>query len=74
MNFYSHHVFFLIVNSVTETISKSIIALTAKEGAHIHDLLISSKDDPEWLEIIRKKEVRIIQRWLERYYSDVASN
>ncbi|GAU16128.1 hypothetical protein TSUD_340000, partial [Trifolium subterraneum] len=41
---------------VLKNISKSIIAIVAKEGAHHVDLRYSTKEDPKWLKDIRKQE------------------
>ncbi|GJN28270.1 hypothetical protein PR202_gb16375 [Eleusine coracana subsp. coracana] len=38
--------------------------------AHHVDLRFSNKDDPDWLKQVRRKETRIIARWLSQYYSD----
>ncbi|XP_010246130.1 PREDICTED: lysosomal Pro-X carboxypeptidase-like [Nelumbo nucifera] len=57
---------------VLESISKSIIAIVAKEGAHHVDLRFSTKEDPEWLRDVRKREVGIIRKWLSQYYNDLA--
>uniref|UniRef100_A0A0D9XP81 Uncharacterized protein n=1 Tax=Leersia perrieri TaxID=77586 RepID=A0A0D9XP81_9ORYZ len=57
---------------VLKSISKSIIALVEPEGAHHVDLRFSTKEDPEWLKNVRRKEMRIIADWLKEYYSDEA--
>lgn len=57
---------------VLKSLSKSIIAIVAKEGAHHADLRFSDKDDPEWLKDARKKEIQIISKWLEDYYLDLS--
>nr|GMC90393.1 lysosomal Pro-X carboxypeptidase-like [Ipomoea batatas] len=53
---------------VLENISKSIVAIVAKEGAHHVDLRFSTKEDPKWLKDVRRKEVEIIQKWISQYY------
>ncbi|KAK3119786.1 hypothetical protein QOZ80_9AG0675150 [Eleusine coracana subsp. coracana] len=55
---------------VLKSISDSIIALVEPQGAHHVDLRFSNKDDPDWLKQVRRKETRIIARWLSQYYSD----
>ncbi|PIA59206.1 hypothetical protein AQUCO_00400231v1 [Aquilegia coerulea] len=57
---------------VLKSISKSLIAIVAKDGAHHVDLRFSDKDDPEWLKDIRKKEIKIITKWLKEYYQDLS--
>ncbi|KAF6165822.1 hypothetical protein GIB67_012719 [Kingdonia uniflora] len=74
LNLFSPHYIVLIgymPDRVLQTISKSIIAIVAKEGAHHVDLRFSTKEDPKWLQNVRKKEIRIIQKWLSEYYSDL---
>ncbi|XP_019153541.1 PREDICTED: lysosomal Pro-X carboxypeptidase-like [Ipomoea nil] len=53
---------------VLENISKSIVAIVAKEGAHHVDLRFSTKEDPKWLKDVRRKEVKIIHKWISQYY------
>ncbi|XP_006663226.2 lysosomal Pro-X carboxypeptidase-like [Oryza brachyantha] len=57
---------------VLKSISKSIIALVEPEGGHHVDLRFSTKEDPEWLKKVRRKEMRIIADWLRQYYSEEA--
>ncbi|CAL0326723.1 unnamed protein product [Lupinus luteus] len=59
---------------VLENISKTIVAIVAKEGAHHVDLRFSNKEDPKWLKDIRKKEVKIIARWIKQYHEDLSFN
>lgn len=54
---------------VLENISKSIVAIVAKEGAHHVDLRYSTSEDPEWLREVRRTEVQIITDWLSKYYA-----
>ncbi|XP_074370677.1 uncharacterized protein LOC141711877 [Apium graveolens] len=56
---------------VLEDISKSIIAIVAKEGAHHVDLRYATREDPEWLKDIRSREIRIITQWLSQYYTSL---
>ncbi|KAK6147249.1 hypothetical protein DH2020_018161 [Rehmannia glutinosa] len=53
---------------VLKDISKSVIAIVAKEGAHHVDLRFSTSEDPGWLQDVRKREVNIISKWLSQYY------
>ncbi|KAL0374826.1 UNVERIFIED_CONTAM: Lysosomal Pro-X carboxypeptidase [Sesamum radiatum] len=57
---------------VLKDISKSLVAIVAKEGAHHVDLRFSTGEDPKWLEEVRKKEVGIISKWLSQYYRTLA--
>ncbi|KAK7267031.1 hypothetical protein RIF29_19695 [Crotalaria pallida] len=59
---------------VLKSISKSIVAIVAKEGAHHVDLRFSTKKDPKWLKDIRKHEVNIIASWIKQYHEDLKSN
>ncbi|CAL5194286.1 unnamed protein product [Lathyrus oleraceus] len=56
---------------VLKNISKTLIAIVAKEGAHHIDLRSSTKEDPEWLKDVRKQEVKIIATWISQYYQDL---
>ncbi|KAJ6853763.1 lysosomal Pro-X carboxypeptidase-like [Iris pallida] len=56
---------------VLKSISKSIIAIVAPEGAHHVDLRFATKDDPAWLQKVRRREMQIIQQWLDQYYNDL---
>ncbi|XP_057830215.2 uncharacterized protein LOC131041216 isoform X2 [Cryptomeria japonica] len=56
---------------VLEDINESIMAIIAKKGAHHVDLRFATMDDPKWLVQVRKKEIRIIKRWLMQYYKDL---
>ncbi|XP_057954430.1 uncharacterized protein LOC131148611 [Malania oleifera] len=56
---------------VLKNISKSIIAIVAKEGAHHVDLRFSTKEDPKWLQDVRKQEISLIAKWLSKYYDDL---
>ncbi|KAL8039797.1 hypothetical protein ABFX02_10G059500 [Erythranthe guttata] len=57
---------------VLKDISKSVVAIVAKEGAHHVDLRFSTREDPEWLRDVRKREVHIISNWLSQYYHTLA--
>ncbi|XP_024019690.1 lysosomal Pro-X carboxypeptidase [Morus notabilis] len=57
---------------VLKNISRSIVAIVAKEGAHHVDLRFSTKEDPEWLKEVRKQEINIIAGWISQYYHDLA--
>ncbi|XP_057830212.2 uncharacterized protein LOC131041215 isoform X2 [Cryptomeria japonica] len=56
---------------VLEDINRSIVAIIVKKGAHHVDLRFATKEDPKWLVQVRKKEIRIIKRWLMQYYKDL---
>lgn len=57
---------------VLKDISKSLVAIVAKEGAHHVDLRFSTPEDPEWLKDVRRREVKIIERWLSQYYHSLS--
>ncbi|CAA3021272.1 lysosomal Pro-X carboxypeptidase-like [Olea europaea subsp. europaea] len=59
---------------VLKDISKSIIAIVAKEGAHHVDLRFSTDEDPKWLREVRRREVHIISKWLSQYYHSLADS
>ncbi|MCL7032962.1 hypothetical protein MKW94_015338 [Papaver nudicaule] len=59
---------------VLKSISKSIVAIVARKGAHHVDLRFSDKEDPKWLQDVRKKEIHIIQKWIDQYYHDLSEN
>ncbi|KAJ4705326.1 lysosomal Pro-X carboxypeptidase [Melia azedarach] len=56
---------------VLTNISKSIIAIVEKEGAHHVDLRFSTSEDPKWLIKARQKEVKIIRKWISQYYQEL---
>ncbi|QHN86436.1 lysosomal Pro-X carboxypeptidase isoform X3 [Arachis ipaensis] len=56
---------------VLKSISKTLVAIVAKEGAHHVDLRYSTKEDPKWLTHVREKEIKIIASWIKRYYRDL---
>lgn len=53
---------------VLKDISKSVVAIVAKKGAHHVDLRFSTNEDPKWLKDLRKREVHIISQWISQYY------
>ncbi|GMP63864.1 hypothetical protein CsSME_00025375 [Camellia sinensis var. sinensis] len=57
--------------SVLKNISATIIALVTEKGAHHVDFRSATKEDPEWLIQQRRKEVEIIQNWIDEYYMDI---
>ncbi|KAL1549275.1 lysosomal Pro-Xaa carboxypeptidase [Salvia divinorum] len=59
---------------VLKDISKTVVAIVAKKGAHHVDLRFSTNEDPKWLKEVRKKEVHIISKWLSQYYHDLADS
>lgn len=56
---------------VLKNISRSVVAIVAKEGAHHVDLRFSTKEDPEWLKEVRIQEVNIIAGWISQHYHDL---
>ncbi|KAI3683580.1 hypothetical protein L1987_84088 [Smallanthus sonchifolius] len=56
---------------VLEDISKRILALKTTNGSHCLDILNSMESDPEWLIKQRKDEVKIISRWIRKYYRNL---
>ncbi|KAG6430595.1 hypothetical protein SASPL_108665 [Salvia splendens] len=59
---------------VLKDISKTLVAIVAKKGAHHVDLRFSTNEDPKWLKEVRKREVHIISKWLSQYYHDLADS
>ncbi|KAI6696478.1 hypothetical protein NL676_016597 [Syzygium grande] len=59
---------------VLKSISKSIVAIMAKTGAHHVDLRYLTSEDPERLQDVRKKEINIISGWISQYYLDLAKS
>ncbi|XP_071726450.1 uncharacterized protein [Rutidosis leptorrhynchoides] len=59
---------------VLKNISKSIIAIVEKEGAHHVDLRFKTDKDPEWLKNARKKEIGIMKGWISEYNRDLADS
>uniref|UniRef100_A0A0C9SAL5 TSA: Wollemia nobilis Ref_Wollemi_Transcript_2512_2353 transcribed RNA sequence n=1 Tax=Wollemia nobilis TaxID=56998 RepID=A0A0C9SAL5_9CONI len=54
---------------VLKNISKSLIALVTEKGAHHVDFRFSTSEDPDWLVEQRRREVQLINEWLQEYYS-----
>ena len=42
-------------------------------GSHCLDILKEKETDPEWLIKQRKIEVKIIKRWMAKYYAELKS-
>ncbi|KAG6427603.1 hypothetical protein SASPL_111849 [Salvia splendens] len=59
---------------VLKDISKTLVAIVAKKGAHHVDLRFSTNEDPKWLKEVRKREVHIISKWISQYYHDLADS
>uniref|UniRef100_A0A7N0UNQ7 Lysosomal Pro-X carboxypeptidase n=1 Tax=Kalanchoe fedtschenkoi TaxID=63787 RepID=A0A7N0UNQ7_KALFE len=78
----THHVFVIHlvmilkagVGRVLENLSKTLVAITTKEGAHCWDIDDSFPTDPEWLVKQREEEVKAIKGWLNKYYYDLQSS
>ncbi|XP_057864868.1 uncharacterized protein LOC131072651 [Cryptomeria japonica] len=49
---------------VLANISESIVAIPTEEGTHCQDIIPSTNDDPVWLKEQRRKEIMIIQKWI----------
>nr|GMD15951.1 lysosomal Pro-X carboxypeptidase [Ipomoea batatas] len=56
---------------ILEDISRSIVAIVTKKGAHASDVLKARKTDPEWLVKQRNKSLKIIEGWITKYYDDL---
>lgn len=57
---------------VLEDISRTVVAVHAKNGSHCLDILRANHTtDPGWLVEQRKTEVHIIKGWLAKYYADL---
>ncbi|KHN44803.1 Lysosomal Pro-X carboxypeptidase [Glycine soja] len=59
------------IGGVLDNISDSIVAVHTVNGSHCLDLLRANQSDPGWLVEQRKKEVKIIKRWITQYYADL---
>ncbi|KAL0910465.1 hypothetical protein M5K25_021450 [Dendrobium thyrsiflorum] len=55
---------------ILKSISSTVIAIVAAEGAHHVDLRGSTMEDPKWLLDVREREVQIIKQWIREYYED----
>nr|XP_023913983.1 lysosomal Pro-X carboxypeptidase-like [Quercus suber] len=56
---------------ILEDISDTLVALPTKNGSHSLDILLSRKDDPDWLIDQRLKQAKIIKQWFDKYYEDL---
>ncbi|KAL9405383.1 hypothetical protein Peur_002355 [Populus x canadensis] len=56
---------------VLNNISDSIVAVSAVNGSHCLDIQRASPRDPRWLVMQRKIEVKIIEGWISKYYTDL---
>ncbi|XP_056682524.1 uncharacterized protein [Spinacia oleracea] len=54
---------------VLEDISKTVVAITTEKGSHCLDFYDPRHDDPKWLNHQRKKEMKIISRWVKESHS-----
>ncbi|KAG7551575.1 Alpha/Beta hydrolase fold [Arabidopsis thaliana x Arabidopsis arenosa] len=59
------------VGGVLEDISDTVVAITTRDGSHCRDIVLKSKEDPEWLVEQREKEVKIIDSWISTYQKDL---
>ncbi|XP_074301234.1 uncharacterized protein LOC141632602 [Silene latifolia] len=51
--------------SILEDVSKTVVAITTKQGSHCLDMNPPQDNDPKWLKHQREKELRIIGHWIE---------
>ncbi|XP_028071321.1 lysosomal Pro-X carboxypeptidase isoform X1 [Camellia sinensis] len=56
---------------VLEDISDSVLAVSTVNGSHCLDILSAKQSDPQWLVMQRKREVKIIENWITKYYEDL---
>ncbi|KAG6678984.1 hypothetical protein I3843_14G106500 [Carya illinoinensis] len=56
---------------VLENISESVVAISTANGSHCLDINMAKPSDPQWLVMQRNTEVKIIRRWLSKYYADL---
>ncbi|CAH2072131.1 unnamed protein product [Thlaspi arvense] len=59
------------VGGILEDISDTVVAITSSEGSHCQDIVVKSKEDPEWLVLQREKEIEIIESWISTYKRDL---
>ncbi|KFK27606.1 hypothetical protein AALP_AA8G405500 [Arabis alpina] len=59
------------VGGVLEDISGSVVAIKTENGSHCQDIVLKSKEDPEWLVMQREKEIDIIESWITSYKRDL---
>ncbi|XP_028808144.1 lysosomal Pro-X carboxypeptidase-like [Neltuma alba] len=56
---------------VLESISDSVVAVSTVNGSHCLDILEATPNDPQWLVMQRKSEVKIIKGWIAKYQADL---
>lgn len=56
---------------VLNNISDSIVAVSTVNGSHCLDIQRARPSDPDWLVMQRKIEVKIIEGWISKYYTDL---
>ncbi|THU55692.1 hypothetical protein C4D60_Mb11t09250 [Musa balbisiana] len=56
--------------SVLKSVNPSLKAMVVPQGAHHVDLRYSTKEDPMWLQNVRRKEINIIAGWINQFYAD----
>ncbi|CAJ2659662.1 unnamed protein product [Trifolium pratense] len=59
---------------ILSDLSKSLVAIPTINGSHRLDLDPSQQSDPRWLIEQRKKELKIIHRWIAQYYADLGAH
>ncbi|XP_009383556.2 uncharacterized protein LOC103971287 [Musa acuminata AAA Group] len=55
---------------VLKSLNPSLKAMVVPQGAHHVDLRYSTKEDPMWLQNVRRKEINIIAGWTNQFYAD----
>lgn len=56
---------------VLKNISSTVVAIYTAKGSHCLDIHGADKSDPDWLVEQRKTEVKIMKKWLAKYYADL---
>ncbi|XP_057483914.1 uncharacterized protein LOC130770446 [Actinidia eriantha] len=56
---------------VLEDISDSVLAVSTVNGSHCLDILPAKQSDPQWLIMQRKREVEIMEGWINNYNADL---
>lgn len=50
-----------------------MVAFLIISGAHHVDFRYATRKDPDWLVEQRRREVEILQKWIDQYYIDIKS-
>ncbi|XP_010254366.1 PREDICTED: lysosomal Pro-X carboxypeptidase-like isoform X1 [Nelumbo nucifera] len=59
---------------VLESLSDSLVALPTAKGSHCLDIYAALPNDPDWLIVQRRSELKIISQWIAQYHMDRAAN